>query len=75
MPVPFVLAALFGKAAASAAAKSIAGKASAHGAKGIFGRHAHHKLAQRVAEKVAEKAADTGVNAVFSKKRQPDDKR
>jgi hypothetical protein len=75
MPVPFVLAAFFGKAAASAAAKGIAGKASAHGANGIFGCRAHHQLAQRVAEKVAEKAADTGVNAVFSKKRIPDDKR
>ena len=67
MPVPFVLAALFGKAAASAAAKGLAGKASANGAKGIFGHHAHHKLAQRVAEKVAEKAADSGVHAAFQR--------
>ena len=72
MPVPFVLAALFGKAAASAAAKGLAGKAAAHGAKGIFGRHEHHRLAQRVAEKVAEKVANSGVHAAFSKKSRQD---
>ena len=75
MPIPFVLAALFGKAATGAAAKGIAGKAAANGAKGIFGGHAHHRLAHRIAEKVAEKAADSGVHAAFSKKRRKDDNR
>jgi hypothetical protein len=75
MPVPFVFAALFGKAAASAVAKGIAGKAGGSSLKGVFGRHAHHKLVHRVAEKVAEKAADSGVHAAFSMKRKNDDKR
>jgi hypothetical protein len=75
MPIPFFLAALLGKAASSAAAKGIAGKAGANGAKGIFGGHAHHRLAHRIADRVAEKAADVGVRVTFSKKRRKADDR
>ena len=75
MPLPFFLAALFGKAAASAVAKGVAAKAGAAGAKGLAGTPAHHKLAQDVAGKLAEKAADSGVDAAFSKKRKKDEKR
>jgi hypothetical protein len=75
MPLPFFLAALFGKAAAGAIAKGIAGKATAAGAKGVFGHHAHNKLAQHIAEQVAEKVADSGVDAAFSRKREEDEKR
>jgi hypothetical protein len=75
MPLPFFLAALFGKAAFAAVAKGLAAKAGAAGAKGFVGHHAHHNLAQHVAGKVAEKVADSGVRAVFSRKRKKDEKR
>ena len=75
MPLPFFLAALFGKAAAGALAKGVAGKAAAASAKGGFGHHAHHKLAQQLAEKAAEKVADSGLHVAFSKKRKKDEQR
>ena len=75
MPLPFFLAALFGKAAVGAVVKSAAAKAGVVGAKGLIGHHGHHKLAQHVAQKVAEKAVESGVRATFSKKRKTDDKR
>jgi hypothetical protein len=75
MPLPFFLAALFGKAAVGAVAKGVAAKAGAVGAKGLVGHHTHHKLAQHVAQKVAEKTVESGVRATFSKKRKTDEQR
>ena len=75
MPLPFFLAALFGKAAAGAIAKGVAAKSAGAGAKAVLGHHAHHGLAQHVAKNVAEKLADSRVDAAFSKKRKKDDKR
>ena len=69
MPLPFLLAALFGKAAIGAVAKGIAGKAAATGIKAVVGHHGHHTLAQRVAKKAVESVADSGLRAVFSRKK------
>jgi predicted naringenin-chalcone synthase len=68
MPLPFFLAAIFGKSAAAAITKGVAAKAGAAGGRGLVGHHAHHQLAQQVAKKVGKKVADAGVDAVFSDK-------
>jgi hypothetical protein len=62
MPLPFFLAAIFGKAAAGAVAKGIAAKAAA---KVAVGHHGHHALAKHV----AKKAAETSVHAAVEKRR------
>jgi hypothetical protein len=67
VPVHFFLAALFGKAAASAASKGIAAKASAAGAKSASGHHAHRRLAKKIADKVADKVRDDIVDRVMEK--------
>ena len=75
MPLPFLLAALFGKAAVGAIVKGAAAKTSAVGAKGLVGHHAHQaKLAQEVAEKIAEQVADSSVDAARSRQRDTDEK-
>ena len=73
MPLPFFLAAIFGKAAAGAVAKGLAGKAAAAGIKAAAGHHGHYALAQHVAKKAAESAADSGLRAVFSRKKRKTD--
>jgi hypothetical protein len=74
MPLPFFLAALFGKAAVGAIAKGIAAKAGAASAKGLVGHHAHHRLAQNVAGKIAEKIADSGVDVAFRKRKKDENR-
>ena len=69
MPLPFFLAALFGKAAVGAVAKGLAGKAAAFGIKAVVGHHGHHTLAQHVAKKAAESVADLGLRALFPRKK------
>ena len=64
MPIPFFLAAPFGKAALGLVLKGLAGKAGAAGAKGILGRHAHHRLARRVAKKAAGSLVEHGLAAL-----------
>jgi hypothetical protein len=66
MPLPFFLAALFGKAAAGALVKSAAAKAGAAGAKGLAG---HHTLAEKLAKGVAKEVAKSGVDAALSERR------
>jgi hypothetical protein len=72
MPLPFFLAAIFGKGAATAVAKGIASKVGTAGGRGLVGHHAHQRLAQQVAKKVVEKAVDAGVDKISSKKQEPD---
>jgi len=67
MPLPFFLAALFGKAAASAAAKGVSAAGTA-GSKGMVGKHAHSKLAQKVAKAVVRGITDSA-DAAPPKKR------
>ena len=74
MPLPFFLAALFGKAAVGAIAKGVAAKAGVASAKGLVGHHAHHRLAQNVAGKIAEKIADSGVDAAFRKRKKDENR-
>ena len=81
MPLPFLLAALFGKAAVGAAAKTIASKATAVGAKAAIGHHGHHaaagskllgKLADKAVDEAAEKVVDTAADkaqAALTKKK------
>jgi hypothetical protein len=59
MPAPFFLAALLGKAAAGAASKGLAAKASAH--------HGHRSLAKRLGGKIVGKVCDEAVDRVLSK--------
>jgi hypothetical protein len=73
MPLPFFLAALFGKTAASVVAKGIAAKAA--GAKAIVGHHGHHALTREVAGKVAEKSVDSIVDNAASRKEKKKAKR
>jgi hypothetical protein len=60
MPVPFFLAALFGKAAAGAASKGLAAKASAH--------HGHRAIAKKLGGKIVGKARDEVIDQVLSKR-------
>jgi hypothetical protein len=60
MPVPFFLAALFGKAAAGAASKGVAAKASAH--------HGHRAIAKKLGGKIVGKARDEVIDQVLSKR-------
>lgn len=68
MPLPFLLAGIFGKTAAGALAKGVAAKASAAGAKALVGHHTHHGLAQQVAGKLAEKTSDAVVDSALKRK-------
>jgi len=56
MALPFIVAALLGKAAAT---KVVAGKAATAGAKAAAHRHAQGGLAREVIRKVADTAKDT----------------
>jgi hypothetical protein len=58
MPLPFFLAALFGKAAGGALAKGLASKAATGGAKAVA-HHGHHALARNIAGKVGEQVVDS----------------
>jgi hypothetical protein len=64
MPLPFFLGALFGKAAAGAVAKGLAGKASGAGAKAVAGHHGKHSLARKVVGRIADKALDSTLDHV-----------
>ena len=66
MPLPFFLAAIFGKAVAGSIAKGVAAKAAT---KIAVGHHSHHALAKRVAEKVVE----TGIHLGMVKRGKKDD--
>ena len=59
MPAPFFLAALLGKAAASAASKGLAAKASAH--------HGHRAFLKKVGGKIAGEVRDEAVDRVLSR--------
>jgi len=63
MPLPFLLGALFGKAAAGAVTKGIGSKAVASA-----GKAGHHSFAQKLFGKAAEKAVDAGVDHALSRK-------
>jgi hypothetical protein len=67
VPVHFLLAALFGKAAAAAASKGLAAKASAGAAKSASGHHGHRNLAKKIAKKVVDKVRDDVVDRVAEK--------
>jgi hypothetical protein len=67
VPIHFLLTALFGKAVASAASKGMAAKASAAGAKGASGQHAHRRLAKKVAGKIADKVRDDVIDRAVAK--------
>jgi hypothetical protein len=67
VPIHFLLASLFWKAAAGAASKGLAAKASAVGAKSASGNHGHRHLAKKIADKVADKVRDHVVNRVAEK--------
>jgi hypothetical protein len=69
MPLPFFLAALFGKAAVGVVTKGLASKAAAAGTKAVCGHHGHHALARTVAVKVAEKAIDSAMDTALSRTR------
>ena len=58
MPLPIVLAALLGKAAAGAASKAVIGKVAASSAKGVASHHGHHTLAIKAADKLADTVLD-----------------
>ena len=60
MPVPFFLAALFGKAAAGAASKGFAAKASAH--------HGHRSIARKLGGKIVGKVRDDAMDRALSKR-------
>jgi hypothetical protein len=60
MPVPFFLAALLGKAAAGAASKGFAAKASAH--------HGHRAIAKKLGGKIVGKASDEVIDRTLSKR-------
>ena len=55
MPLPFFLAILFGKGAAT--------KIGAAGAKGLAKYHAHHSLARTLAKQAAQEAVKSGMRA------------
>jgi len=59
MPAPFFLAVLLGKAAAGAASKGLATKASAH--------HGHRALAKKLGGKVVSKIRDETADRVFAR--------
>jgi hypothetical protein len=62
MPIPFFLAALFGKAAAGAASKGLAAKASAH--------HGHRAIAKKLGGKIVGKVRDDAIDRALSKRDQ-----
>jgi len=66
MPLPFFLAALFGKTAAGAVAKGLAAKASGAGAKAATGHHGKQSLARKVADRIANKAVDSTLDDALS---------
>jgi hypothetical protein len=72
MALPFILAGFLGKAAASAVAKGLAGKASAAGAKALVGSHGHHGLAQKLAREAADKLTESALDAALEKKERKD---
>jgi hypothetical protein len=59
MPLPFFLAALFGKVAGGALAKGLASKAATGAAKAVAHHHGHHALARDIVGKVGEQAVDS----------------
>ena len=67
MAFPFVLAALFGKAAVGAVSKGLTAKGSAVGAKAATGHRGHHALARKVVGKIVNKATDEAVDTALSK--------
>ena len=67
MAFPFVLAALFGKAAVGAVSKGLAAKGSAVGAKAATGHRGHHALARKVVGKIVNKATDEAVDSALRK--------
>jgi hypothetical protein len=69
MPLPWLIAGLLGKAAASSLVKGLTAKAAAGGAKGLIGHHGHHRvaleLARTIARDAAEHAAEAGARKVY----------
>ena len=65
--IHFLLATLLGKAAAGAASKGYAAKASAVGAKSASGHHGHRHLAKKIADKVLDRVRDDIVDRVAEK--------